>query len=169
MRQQQATDGRRLHLHRNNVQKRKGKEMIPTEIITAGIAAATTLSVCLINGHYERKKTAKNYEENEKKRIQGILDQMAAKDQERQAIELERQTAYMKQIEELKHALEKMNIKIENMEERIKERVDSLSRHVEKHNNFAERMPVVEEMIKVANNRISDLEDEVKELRHAAN
>ena len=33
-----------------------------------------------------------------------------------------------------------------------------LTREVQKHNNFAERMPVLEEKIKVANNRIADLE-----------
>ena len=33
-----------------------------------------------------------------------------------------------------------------------------LTREVRKHNNFAERLPVLEEKIKVANNRIADLE-----------
>ena len=33
-----------------------------------------------------------------------------------------------------------------------------LTREVREHNNFARRMPVVEEQIKVANHRISDLE-----------
>ena len=40
------------------------------------------------------------------------------------------------------------------MEERIKE----LTREVRAHNNFAKRMPVVEEQIKVINHRIEDLE-----------
>lgn len=38
-----------------------------------------------------------------------------------------------------------------------------LTREVRKHNNFAERMPVVEERIKVINHRIGDLEDHEKE------
>lgn len=38
-------------------------------------------------------------------------------------------------------------------------KVDELTREVREHNNFAKRMPVVEEQIKVINHRINDLED----------
>ena len=38
-------------------------------------------------------------------------------------------------------------------------RIDELTREVREHNNFAKRMPVVEEHIKVINHRIEDLED----------
>lgn len=37
-------------------------------------------------------------------------------------------------------------------------KIEELTREVRKHNNFAERIPVLEEKIKVANNRIADLE-----------
>lgn len=37
-------------------------------------------------------------------------------------------------------------------------KIDELTREVRKHNNFAERIPVIEEQIKVANHRIDDLE-----------
>ncbi len=37
-------------------------------------------------------------------------------------------------------------------------KIEELTREVRKHNNFAERVPVMEEQIKVANHRISDLE-----------
>ena len=37
-------------------------------------------------------------------------------------------------------------------------KLEELTREVRKHNNFAERLPVLEEKIKVANNRIADLE-----------
>lgn len=37
-------------------------------------------------------------------------------------------------------------------------RLEELTREVREHNNFAKRMPVVEEQIKVMNHRISDLE-----------
>lgn len=37
-------------------------------------------------------------------------------------------------------------------------RIEQLEKKVDKHNNFAERMPVVEEQIKVINHRIEDLE-----------
>ena len=38
-------------------------------------------------------------------------------------------------------------------------KVDELTREVREHNNFAKRMPVVEEQIKVINHRIGDLEE----------
>ncbi len=38
-------------------------------------------------------------------------------------------------------------------------RLDELTREVREHNNFAKRMPVVEEQIKVINHRIDDLEE----------
>lgn len=37
-------------------------------------------------------------------------------------------------------------------------KVEALTREVREHNNFAKRMPVVEEQIKVINHRIGDLE-----------
>lgn len=39
-------------------------------------------------------------------------------------------------------------------------KIDELTREVREHNNFARRMPVVEEQIKVINHRIEDLERE---------
>lgn len=38
-------------------------------------------------------------------------------------------------------------------------KIDELTREVREHNNFAKRMPVVEEQIKVINHRIDDLEE----------
>lgn len=38
------------------------------------------------------------------------------------------------------------------------EKIDALTREVREHNEFARRIPVVEEQIKVINHRISDLE-----------
>lgn len=37
-------------------------------------------------------------------------------------------------------------------------KIEDLTREVRRHNNFAQRMPVVEEQIKVINHRIEDLE-----------
>ena len=37
-------------------------------------------------------------------------------------------------------------------------KLDELTREVRRHNNFAQRMPVVEEQIKVINHRLTDLE-----------
>lgn len=38
-------------------------------------------------------------------------------------------------------------------------KIEELTREVRKHNGFAERMPVVEEQIKMINHRIDDLEE----------
>lgn len=38
-------------------------------------------------------------------------------------------------------------------------KLEELTREVREHNNFAKRIPVVEEQIKVINHRISDLEE----------
>jgi hypothetical protein len=39
-------------------------------------------------------------------------------------------------------------------------KIDELTREVRLHNNFAQRVPVMEEQIKVINHRITDLEGE---------
>lgn len=38
-------------------------------------------------------------------------------------------------------------------------KLEELTREVRQHNNFAQRVPVLEEQIKVANHRIADLEE----------
>ncbi len=38
-------------------------------------------------------------------------------------------------------------------------RIEQLEKKVDKHNNFAERVPILEEQMKVANHRLDDLED----------
>ena len=48
----------------------------------------------------------------------------------------------------------KMEIQMAVMDTKLEE----LTREVRKHNNFAERIPVIEEKISVANHRIDDLE-----------
>ena len=37
-------------------------------------------------------------------------------------------------------------------------RISQLEKKVDKHNGFAERIPIIEEQIKVGNHRISDIE-----------
>lgn len=41
-------------------------------------------------------------------------------------------------------------------------KLEELTREVREHNNFAKRVPVLEEQIKVANHRIEDLEKKVE-------
>ena len=42
-------------------------------------------------------------------------------------------------------------------------RLESLEKKVDKHNNFAERIPLCEQNIKVINHRLSDIEEDLKQ------
>lgn len=52
----------------------------------------------------------------------------------------------------------KIDAKIDIYRAATDAKLEELTREVREHNNFARRMPVVEEQIKVANHRIADLE-----------
>lgn len=52
----------------------------------------------------------------------------------------------------------KIDAKIEIYRATTDAKLEELTREVRDHNNFARRMPVVEEQLKVANHRIADLE-----------
>ena len=49
--------------------------------------------------------------------------------------------------------------KLDKQQAVMETKMDELTREVREHNNFAKRMPVVEEQIKVINHRIEDLEE----------
>lgn len=57
-----------------------------------------------------------------------------------------------------------MDAKLDKQQAVMSAHMEDLTREVREHNNFARRMPVVEEQIKVINHRIADLE---KGERHA--
>ena len=57
-----------------------------------------------------------------------------------------------------KHAAE-LESRLEKWQAVTDMQLSELTREVRRHNNFAERMPVIEERVKVINHRISDLED----------
>lgn len=52
----------------------------------------------------------------------------------------------------------RVEAKLEKAQAVTDTKIDELTREVREHNNFARRMPVVEEQIKVINHRIGDLE-----------
>lgn len=52
----------------------------------------------------------------------------------------------------------KLDAKIEKYIAATDVKIEELTREVRKHNNFAERVPVLEEKVNVANRRIDDLE-----------
>ena len=52
----------------------------------------------------------------------------------------------------------KVDAKLDKQQAVIETKLNELTREVREHNNFAKRVPVVEEQIKVINHRIKDLE-----------
>ena len=60
----------------------------------------------------------------------------------------------------------KVDAKLDKQQAVIETKMDELTREVREHNNFAKRIPVVEEQIKVINHRINDLEQEAKHGQH---
>lgn len=53
-----------------------------------------------------------------------------------------------------------MDAKLDKQQAITDTKLEELTREVRMHNNFAQRIPVLEEQMKVANNRITDLEKE---------
>ena len=53
-----------------------------------------------------------------------------------------------------------MDAKLDQQQAVTETKLEELTREVRAHNNFAQRVPVLEEQIKVANHRIEDLEKE---------
>lgn len=52
----------------------------------------------------------------------------------------------------------KMQFELDKNQAVMEERIDNLTEEVRRHNNFAQRMPVLEEQMRVANHRLDDLE-----------
>ena len=53
-----------------------------------------------------------------------------------------------------------MDAKLDKQQAVTETKLEELTHEVRAHNNFAQRIPVLEEQIKVANHRIEDLEKE---------
>lgn len=53
-----------------------------------------------------------------------------------------------------------MDAKLDKQQAIMDTKLEELTREVRMHNNFAQKIPVLEEQIKVANHRIEDLEKE---------
>lgn len=56
----------------------------------------------------------------------------------------------------------KIENKLDKQQAVTEVKLEELTREVREHNNFAKRMPVVEEQIKVINHRLEDLESELR-------
>ncbi len=53
-----------------------------------------------------------------------------------------------------------MDAKLDKQQAVTETKLEELTREVRAHNNFAQRVPVMEEQIKVVNHRIADLEQQ---------
>ena len=53
-----------------------------------------------------------------------------------------------------------MDAKLDKQQAVTETKLEELTREVRAHNNFAQRVPVLEEQIKVVNHRVADLEKE---------
>lgn len=53
-----------------------------------------------------------------------------------------------------------MDVKLDKQQAVTETKLEELTREVRAHNNFAQRVPVMEEQIKVVNHRIADLEQQ---------
>ena len=62
-----------------------------------------------------------------------------------------------------------MDAKLDKQQAVTETKLEELTREVRAHNNFAQRVPVLEEQIKVANHRIEDLENEKGVTNHGSN
>ena len=56
----------------------------------------------------------------------------------------------------------KLEAKLDKYQAVVDTKIDELTREMREHNDFARRMPVLEEQIKVANHRIADLEQAIR-------
>ena len=58
------------------------------------------------------------------------------------------------------YTAQSMDAKLDKQQAVTETKLEELTREVREHNNFAKRVPVLEEQIKVANHRIADLENQ---------
>ena len=65
------------------------------------------------------------------------------------------------------HTAQSMDAKLDKQQAITDTKLEELTREVRMHNNFAQRIPVMEEQIKVANHRIADLEADHEKERGA--
>ena len=63
------------------------------------------------------------------------------------------------------HTAQSMDAKLDKQQAITDTKLEELTREVRMHNNFAQRVPVLEEQIKVANHRIADLEADLEKER----
>ncbi len=66
------------------------------------------------------------------------------------------------------HTAQSMDAKLDKQQAVTETKLEELTREVRTHNNFAQRIPVLEEQMKVANHRIEDLEKRGRRVIHGS-
>lgn len=142
---------------------------MPTEIITALISGCTTLLVSIGTWHFSAKKDREKQRED----IKAELIKYHEKNRE------EIQDIRDKDLREIRDDVANMGANLQNKIALIEmsmnhtnEKITELSNRVEKHNGVIERVyhledsdKLLDEKIKVANNRIKDIEMELTHKR----
>jgi predicted RNase H-like nuclease (RuvC/YqgF family) len=127
------------------------------KIITGLITALATLVVCLINNHYQSKRHMEDMKENERRRTEDI-NSNHTRDMNNLKTELTAMVEnLMKSQSELAHSVEMIKLQLDN----LREEVSKHNKVIERTYALERKTDVQEEQIKVANNRIRDLENEI--------
>lgn len=145
---------------------------MPTEVLTAIISGAVTLITSLSASILVFKSNTKQIEASQKKSQEEQIQKQNEKIEQfsnslNETLEEHKET-YIKEINSICNAVAEVKATQQNsaalMElrfEHMTKQFEDMKVEVREHNNFARRMPVVEEQIKVANHRIEDLEKKV--------
>lgn len=116
------------------------------------------LGVALITQKGMDKRHQKEMDAKKDERFKELEDAQEEKFEEYKKEQEKGNRELVKQIMEIKDLISEMKASHQQQVAVSQYQIEELTREVREHNNFAKRMPVVEEQIKVANHRIADLE-----------
>ncbi len=134
-------------------------------IITAVVTLITSLTSSILVFKSEQKKIAIDHERLQNEQIEKQEKKMQDLEDNILGVLAEHKKTYVNEINNVHDSIAElransqqfqavMEVRLEHMTGEFKD----MKIEVREHNNFAKRMPVVEEQIKVANHRIEDLE-----------
>jgi len=134
-------------------------------IITGVVALITSLTSSILVFKSEQNKISMEHAKLQKEQIDKQDAKMQDMEESIQSTLDEHKKTYLSEINNVHDSIAElransqqfqavMEVRLEHMTNEFKD----MKIEVKEHNNFAKRMPVVEEQIKVANHRIEDLE-----------
>lgn len=134
-------------------------------ILTAVVTLITSLTSSILVFKSEQNKISMEHAKLQKEQIDKQDEKMQDLEESIQATLQTHRKEYLNEINGVHESISElransqqfqavMEVRLEHMTNEFKD----MKVEVREHNNFAKRMPVVEEQIKVANHRIEDLE-----------